>query len=212
MSFHCAKRMHGRHNPRRATVSRSCLRKSYANTTRRISACRSVSFDFTMSMALSALMTAVGKKLRQQSAARSRRSKAAARSRSGVTVTSTRSFMYIGDCVEGIYRIMQSNDDKPFNLGTDELVTINKLVDTVAAIAGKPVGKYPQSVSAAGGPRAQQRQQPLAGGSRLGARRLRSGKACCPRTPGSHNNSQPGGRRLKRWRQNNRATWRAGYR
>jgi GDP-D-mannose 3', 5'-epimerase len=53
----------------------------------------------------------------------------------------TRSFMYIDDCVEGIYRIMRSDDKNPFNLGTDELVTINQLVDTVAAVAGKRVVK-----------------------------------------------------------------------
>jgi nucleoside-diphosphate-sugar epimerase len=53
----------------------------------------------------------------------------------------TRSFMYIDDCVEGIYRIMRSDDDSPFNLGTDELVTINELVDAAAAVAGKRVIK-----------------------------------------------------------------------
>lgn len=53
----------------------------------------------------------------------------------------TRSFMYVDDCVEGIYRIMRSDDDQPFNLGTDELVTVNELVDHVAAVAGKRVVK-----------------------------------------------------------------------
>jgi len=53
----------------------------------------------------------------------------------------TRSFMYVDDCVEGIYRIMRSNYPHPLNLGTDELVTINQLVDTVAKIAGKRVTK-----------------------------------------------------------------------
>ncbi|CAN5808867.1 NAD-dependent epimerase/dehydratase family protein [soil metagenome] len=49
----------------------------------------------------------------------------------------TRSFMHIDDCVEGIYRIMHSGYPHPLNLGTDELVTINQLVDLVAEIAGK---------------------------------------------------------------------------
>jgi len=53
----------------------------------------------------------------------------------------TRSFMYVDDCVEGIYRIMQSGYDKPLNLGTDELVTINELVDIVASISEKSVRK-----------------------------------------------------------------------
>lgn len=53
----------------------------------------------------------------------------------------TRSFMYIDDCVEGIYRIMWSDYPHPLNLGTDELVTINGLVDVVAEIAGKQIQK-----------------------------------------------------------------------
>jgi GDP-D-mannose 3', 5'-epimerase len=53
----------------------------------------------------------------------------------------TRSFMYIDDCLEGIYRIMQSDCPDPLNLGTDELVTINELVDVVSTIAGKSLVK-----------------------------------------------------------------------
>jgi GDP-D-mannose 3',5'-epimerase len=53
----------------------------------------------------------------------------------------TRSFMYVDDCVEGIFRIMRSTHHDPLNLGTDELVTINQLVDLVARIAGKEVQK-----------------------------------------------------------------------
>jgi nucleoside-diphosphate-sugar epimerase len=49
----------------------------------------------------------------------------------------TRSFMYIDDCVEGIYRIMQSSYRAPLNLGSDELVTVDELVDIVSDIAGK---------------------------------------------------------------------------
>ena len=53
----------------------------------------------------------------------------------------TRSFMHVDDCVEGIYRIMRSGYPHPLNLGTDELVTINQLVDTVAEISGKRITK-----------------------------------------------------------------------
>jgi nucleoside-diphosphate-sugar epimerase len=53
----------------------------------------------------------------------------------------TRSFMYVDDCVEGIFRIMRSTHRDPLNLGTDELVTINQLVDLVARVAGKEVKK-----------------------------------------------------------------------
>jgi GDP-D-mannose 3', 5'-epimerase len=53
----------------------------------------------------------------------------------------TRSFMYIDDCVEGIYRIMQSDHGAPLNLGTDELVSVDDLVDIVCKIAGKTLVK-----------------------------------------------------------------------
>jgi len=53
----------------------------------------------------------------------------------------TRSFMHVGDCVEGIYRIMRSDYPRPLNLGTDELVSVNQLVDMVAEIAGKRIVK-----------------------------------------------------------------------
>jgi len=53
----------------------------------------------------------------------------------------TRSFMHVGDCVEGIHRIVRSEYSQPLNLGTDELVTVNQLVDLVAEVAGKSVVK-----------------------------------------------------------------------
>jgi GDP-D-mannose 3', 5'-epimerase len=53
----------------------------------------------------------------------------------------TRSFMYIDDCIEGIHRIMRSDYGAPLNLGTDELVTVDGLVDIISEIAGKSVVK-----------------------------------------------------------------------
>jgi nucleoside-diphosphate-sugar epimerase len=52
----------------------------------------------------------------------------------------TRSFCYIDDCVEGIYRLMQSDHREPLNLGTDRMVTINELARIIMDIAGKRVG------------------------------------------------------------------------
>ena len=49
----------------------------------------------------------------------------------------TRSFCYIDDCIEGLRRIMGSGYTQPINLGTDELVTINDLVDAACSAAGK---------------------------------------------------------------------------
>jgi nucleoside-diphosphate-sugar epimerase len=44
--------------------------------------------------------------------------------------------MYIDDCVHGTRAIMDSDILEPINLGSDELVTINQLVDMVERIAG----------------------------------------------------------------------------
>jgi nucleoside-diphosphate-sugar epimerase len=48
----------------------------------------------------------------------------------------TRSFMYIDDCLKGTRAITHSNILEPINLGSNELVTINGLVDMVEQIAG----------------------------------------------------------------------------
>lgn len=53
----------------------------------------------------------------------------------------TRSFMYVDDCVEGIYRITHSEERAPLNLGSERLVTVNDLVDMTMRIAGKTLGK-----------------------------------------------------------------------
>src|SRR5436309_800889 len=53
----------------------------------------------------------------------------------------TRSFMYIDDCVEGLLRLMASDCRDPLNLGTDEMVTINELVDIACEVAGKELRK-----------------------------------------------------------------------
>ena len=53
----------------------------------------------------------------------------------------TRSYCYIDDCVEGIYRLMKSDHREPINLGQDRMISVNELVDMVAQIAGKRIGK-----------------------------------------------------------------------
>ena len=53
----------------------------------------------------------------------------------------TRSYCYIDDCVEGIYRLMRSDYREPLNLGQDRMLSINNLVDIVAQIAGKKIYK-----------------------------------------------------------------------
>lgn len=53
----------------------------------------------------------------------------------------TRSYMYVGDCVEGLYRLINSDFHDPLNLGTDRLVSVDELVDIICSIAGKKLNK-----------------------------------------------------------------------
>jgi GDP-D-mannose 3', 5'-epimerase len=54
----------------------------------------------------------------------------------------TRSFMYIDDCTEGTIRLAESDIIEPLNIGSDELVTINRLVDIVEEIAGVTLKRF----------------------------------------------------------------------
>jgi len=53
----------------------------------------------------------------------------------------TRSFLYIDECIEATRRMMESEFVGPVNIGSEEMVTINQLVDTAAKVAGKQVEK-----------------------------------------------------------------------
>jgi nucleoside-diphosphate-sugar epimerase len=53
----------------------------------------------------------------------------------------TRSFLYIDECIEATRRMMESDFIGPVNIGSEEMVTINQLVDTAAKVADKNVQK-----------------------------------------------------------------------
>ena len=53
----------------------------------------------------------------------------------------TRSFLYIDECIEATRRLMDSECTKPLNIGSEEMVTINQLVDIAAKVAGKKITK-----------------------------------------------------------------------
>jgi GDP-D-mannose 3',5'-epimerase len=58
----------------------------------------------------------------------------------------TRSFMYIDDCVKGTQLLMESEFTEPLNIGSDQMVSINQLVDFVEDIAGvRLVRRYNES-------------------------------------------------------------------
>ena len=54
----------------------------------------------------------------------------------------TRSFTYADDCIEGTLRLMASDVLEPLNIGSDQLVTINELVDIVERIAGVTLKRH----------------------------------------------------------------------
>jgi nucleoside-diphosphate-sugar epimerase len=53
----------------------------------------------------------------------------------------TRSFLYVDECIEGTTRLMRSGFTGPVNIGSDEMVTIDRLADLIMTIAGKAVEK-----------------------------------------------------------------------
>jgi nucleoside-diphosphate-sugar epimerase len=52
----------------------------------------------------------------------------------------TRSFLYVDECVEAVRRLMESDFTGPMNIGSEEMVTINRLAEMVMEIAGKKLG------------------------------------------------------------------------
>lgn len=51
----------------------------------------------------------------------------------------TRSFLYIDECIKGISKLLDSDYDKPINLGSSRMISINNLVMLVAHISGKEI-------------------------------------------------------------------------
>ena len=53
--------------------------------------------------------------------------------------TAVRNYTYVDDLVDGIVRLMRSDLEGPVNIGSQEYVTVDELVETVARVAGKDV-------------------------------------------------------------------------
>lgn len=53
----------------------------------------------------------------------------------------TRCFMYVSDCVKGLYTLMESDYSEPVTLGPDRIISINQLADMIARIAGIEIEK-----------------------------------------------------------------------
>ena len=51
----------------------------------------------------------------------------------------TRSFLYIDECIEATRRLMESDFMGPVNIGSEEMVRINELVDITAKVGGKTI-------------------------------------------------------------------------
>ena len=53
----------------------------------------------------------------------------------------TRSFLFIDECIEATRRIMDSDYTEPLNIGSEEMVTIDQLVDIAAKVSNKTITK-----------------------------------------------------------------------
>ena len=54
----------------------------------------------------------------------------------------TRSFLYVDECVEATYRLMQSNFTGPVNIGSEEMISINDFAKMTISISGKDITIY----------------------------------------------------------------------
>ena len=53
----------------------------------------------------------------------------------------TRSFLYVDECLEGTTKLLRSNLSGPYNIGSEEMISINDFVDLISDIAGKTIKK-----------------------------------------------------------------------
>jgi len=53
----------------------------------------------------------------------------------------TRSFLYIDDCIRGIWMLVEKDYPEPINIGSDRLITIDELADIIIRISGKRITK-----------------------------------------------------------------------
>ena len=53
----------------------------------------------------------------------------------------TRSFCYIDDCLRGTIMLMESDHDKPINIGSDRLVSVDETADIIIKVSGKKITK-----------------------------------------------------------------------
>ena len=51
----------------------------------------------------------------------------------------TRSFLYIDECLDGVRRLMESDLNEPFNIGSDEVISINDFAQMIIDISGKQI-------------------------------------------------------------------------
>ncbi len=82
---------------------------------------------------------------REKSPAALCRKVAEARSQGTITIwgdgKQTRSYCYVDDCLEGTFKLMESDFTEPLNIGSDRLVTIDELAGMIIEISGKRITK-----------------------------------------------------------------------
>lgn len=53
----------------------------------------------------------------------------------------TRAFMYVDDCIRGVYELMLTDYKRPVTLGPDRAISVNELADIIATVAGVEIQK-----------------------------------------------------------------------
>ena len=184
----------------RLRLGEALRRSGCAATTPRTSAWRRGLSGSTTSSARSAPTTGVARSRRRPSAARSRWRSDGDEIEVWGDGEQTRSYCYIDDCVEGIYRLMRSDHREPINLGTGSYGHRSTSSSTSSRLSPASDSEALRPDQAAGRSRPQQRQHAGSARCSAGNRTRLSRKAWVTRTAGSPARSRtPAPRPRNRW-------------
>ena len=115
---------------------RSFLASGFISRSIVIMECSAASRDITIYSAPKAPGRATGKRRLQRYAERSPKRRIAVPYKYGAMATDAL-FLFIDECIEGTLRLTRSQNAGPFNIGSDEMVSINRLAKMVMDITGK---------------------------------------------------------------------------
>ena len=179
--------------PRRTanTAGRSCSASGCISPMPQLRDARRGSRASTTSSARRAPGTAARRRRRRRSAARWPKRQDGGEIEIWGDGQQTRSFLYVDECLEGTLRLMRSDFAGPVNIGSEEMVTINQLVDMVVRHRRQESSNNATSRARSGVRGRNSDNRLIRASARLGAQRSRCAPGSSRPTPGSSARSMP---------------------